>query len=155
MRISIRLATLFFVSACIATAAQAQQAKTEGLPIKLGDSVSQMQSAFQTSIEPEPYESAVNKGGSVLRLRTKGVWTFFNKEGKVQTIRLDAPFKGNVGGVKIGDPLRTLKSVLGESVKKPFKFGLSEAYIYYPDDTFSARFDVNDSGEVETIFISK
>lgn len=133
----------------------AQQAKTEGLPIKLGDSPAQMQSAFQTQIEAEPYESALAKGGYVLRLRTRGVWTFFNKEGKAYTIRLDAPFKGSVAGVKVGDTVLTLKKLLGEPVKKPWKWGTSESYLYYPDDTYTARFDVNDAGEVETIFINK
>jgi hypothetical protein len=137
------------LTSCVNT----QQVKIDGLPIKLGDSTTQVQAAFQTQLEAEPYENSVNKGGYSLQLRSKGVWTFFNNEGKAITIRLSAPFKGNVAGVKIGDTLLTLKTKLGEPVKKPFKFGMSDAYLYYPDDTYSARFDVNESGEVETIFI--
>lgn len=139
----------------LANLAFAQQAGTEGLPIKLGDSVAEVQAAFQTTLEPEPYESAVTKDGKVLRLRTKGVSALFGKEGVTTTIRLQAPFKGSVSGVRIGDGLATLRKQLGEPVKEPFVFGSHEAYLYYPDGTNSARFDINQSGEVETIFINR
>lgn len=139
----------------ITSSLYAQYPKTDGIPIVIGDSIAQFQAAFETKLEPESYETPGNKGGYTLRLRTKGVWAFFDKEGKISTIRLDAPFKGNISGIKIGDTLLTLKNKLGDPVKKPFKFAMNESYLYYPDDTYSARFDVDSSGEIVTIFIIK
>ena len=153
MKVLITLSSLAIV--LFSSCAFSQQSKTEGLSVKLGDSIAQMQSAYQTPIEAEPYESATNKGGFVLRLRTKGVWVFFNKYGKAYTIRLDPPFKGNVAGVKVGDTVLAMKKQLGEPVKKPTKFGLNDSYLYYPDDTYSASYATNEAGEVETIFLTK
>jgi hypothetical protein len=137
------------LAACVKT----QQTKIDGLPIKPGDSTTQVQAALQTSLEAEPYENSVNKGGYSLRLQSKGVWTFFGGDRKATTIRLEAPFKGSVAGIKIGDSLSTLKSKLGEPIREPSKFGNNNSYLYYVDDTYSARFDINESQKVETIFL--
>lgn len=152
IRSAVSLASALLLSISLV---HAQQVKVEGLPVALGDSIKQVQTAFATQLEPEHYDSPLAKDGYTLRLRTKGVWTFFDKSGKARTIRLDAPFEGSVGGVKLGDSAATLKKQLGEPVRKPYKAGPFDSYLYYPDDTYSIRVLVNESGEVETIFITK
>jgi len=130
-----------------------------GVPVGLGDTVQEVKAELRTNMEPEemattpPSSSAERK--TFIRLKTKGIWTFFNSAGRVDTIRLDAPFAGTVGGVRIGDRFATVKATLGEPIKKPFPFGQSMAYIYMLNDAVTLRVDINKSKTVETIFLIK
>src|SRR5262245_11671045 len=85
-----------------ATLASAQS-PIDGLPIRLNDTYAKVKRVYQTDLTPEPTESSAQKDAKALRLRTKGVWFFFDRGGRIYTIRLDAPFAGSIGGVKIGD----------------------------------------------------
>jgi hypothetical protein len=105
---------------------------------------------------PEHTES-IYEGATGLRLKTRGVWFFFNKDGRIYTIRLDAPFRGAVNGVRIGDPAAKMLDVLGQPVKTlkaPVRLG-APAFLYYLDDETTARFDLDDDNQVETVFLSK
>jgi hypothetical protein len=148
--------------------------KIEGLPeVRLGDSVEAVQKAFNTTLQPEETETmslpmppgpprpfATNQQlgqgqKTQLHLKTRGVWFFFNK-GKVYSIRLDAPFNGSVGGLKLGDPGSKVESLLGSPVKHDGRAGgLLNTYIYYFDDATTARIMVNRDDQVETIFFAK
>ncbi len=91
----------------------------EGLPeIRFGDSVAAVQKVLHTNLEPEvmpiagprmPVMSPNRK--TQLRLKTRGIWIFFDQD-KVYEVRLDAPFPGTIGGVRLGDS--------GEKVEKTF-----------------------------------
>jgi hypothetical protein len=155
-----------FTSICIVvalfaltTAGQALAVNIEGLPIKIGDSVETVQKALGTDLEPEKEEniatSAIRPNTKTkLRLKTKGIWVFFNK-GKVYTIRLEKPFSGNIGGVKPGDPSSKIEKTFGPPVKRGTSFGKFPTYTYYFDDITTTRFDVNQDDEIETIFLIK
>jgi hypothetical protein len=133
----------------------------EGLSVWFGDTVDKVQEAYQTKLEPEPTENAAARGTTSLRLKTKGVWFFFNREGKIYTIRLEAPFTGKINGVKIGDTASKMLKVLGKPAKVPRPILgvnsnlLPRSYIYYPDDVTTANFQVNPDDEVETVFLTK
>jgi hypothetical protein len=147
--------------------------KIEGLPeIRLGDTVEAVQKAFNTSLQPEETETlfpqrppgfprpfaanqqAAQSQKTELHLKTRGVWVFFNK-GKIYSIRLDVPFQGSVGGLKLGDPVSKIESLLGPAVKHDIRPGLAGAYIYYFDDATTTRIVVNRDDQVETIFFAK
>jgi hypothetical protein len=133
----------------------------EGLLVWFGDTADKVQEAYQTKLEPEPTENAAARGTTSLRLKTKGVWFFFNREGKIYTIRLEAPFTGKINGVKIGDTASKMLKVLGKPAKVPRPILgvnsnlLPRSYIYYPDDVTTANFQVNPDDEVETVFLTK
>jgi hypothetical protein len=154
-------AGLFAVVGLVVSCVASAQTKTiEGVPIGLGDSVEKVKTALGTTMEPEPIKSVFNRKITLLRVRTKGISAVFNEDGKVESIRLDAPFAGNVGGVKIGDARAKLMEKLGKPVRvlksqsgSPFK--QTEPYIYYVDDRTTVRFDFDRDDEIETMFILK
>jgi hypothetical protein len=78
---------------------------------------------------------------------------FFEK-GKVYSIRVDPPFAGDIGSVKLGDPDSKITKTFGKPIKES-KLGLLTTYMYYFDDVTTTRFVVNNDGELETVFFSK
>src|SRR5262245_35407393 len=147
----------FSLVLCFGTTLAAAQYLIEGLPIKVGDTYEEVKAAYQTNLKPEPTSTP---GSTGLRLRTKGVWFFFNTDGAIYTIRLDAPFPGNIGGVKIGDPVDVMTSKLGNPVKTetgPIIGGspIFTKYIYYPDDVTTASFQISKDKKIETVFLTK
>ena len=84
----------------------------------------------------------------------------FQQGGHNVLIRLDAPFPGNIGGVKVGDPFEVMTSKLGDPVKTemgPVIGGnpMFTRYIYYPDDVTTASFQTNKDKKIETVFLTK
>jgi hypothetical protein len=135
----------------------AEATNIEGLKISVGDTLGKVQEAYQTTREPEPERSAGVKNATSLRLKSKGVWFFFDQD-KIYTIRLEAPFAGSVNGLKIGDSEEKMREVLGKPVKvvKPFVSDRAPRnYIYHLDDITTANVEVNPDNEVETIFLVK
>ncbi len=131
--------------------------KIEGLPIKIGDTVETVQKGLNTDVEPEKVEKAIEtpftKKQTQIHLKTKGIWVFFEKS-KVYVIRVDRPFTGNVGGVKLGDPSSKIEKTFGHAAKQG-NFGMSTTYTYYFDDITTTQFIVNNDDEIETIFFLK
>jgi len=158
MKIRTAISALGLAAFCALPLARADsQTHIEGVPVSICDSVDEARAALHTDVEPEvmaplPGETA---GKTFIHLKTKGLWAFFNSAGKVETIRLEAPFAGVVGGVRIGDKLEHVKTTLGEPLKPPFEFGRSMAHIYALTDVVSLRVDINKSGTVETLFLIK
>jgi hypothetical protein len=155
------MSKLFVIAtlAMIACTVSAQDRRIEGLPIKLGDSIDEVKAALGTTLEPEDSKSAAQPKTKALRLRTKGIWVFFDQTGRTYTIRLDAPFAGNVAGVQIGEPRAALVAKLGKPakiIKKQPQFSKRlEVYLYYIDNLTSVRFHFDRDDEIETIFVSK
>jgi hypothetical protein len=146
---------LFVASAC-----------AEDLPfrLKLNDDIAAVKEKLKTNLDPEPVPRNpilpatafdVNKGRTFLHLRTKGIWAFFDKEGKADAFRFDAPFDGSLRGVKISDSEKILLATMGKPISKPSPaFGTMTAYKYVWDDSAYLTFDLNDDG-VQYIFIGK
>jgi hypothetical protein len=149
------------------TAAQWAVAQTAPLPVlgfKLGDDVATVKAALRTNAEPEPIARNpllpanapdINRGKTVLHLRTKGVWVFFSPTGSVDTVRLDAPFAGDVLGVKLGDTIKQVTEKRGNPIRKPgVAFMTMQSYQYAIDDSAYVNYVANDDG-VQMIFITK
>jgi hypothetical protein len=159
--------------------APAQTADVENMPIRIGDTIERVREAYQTRLEPEPFDS-IYKGATALRLKTRGVWFFFDRNGRIYTIRLDAPFAGTIKGIRIGDTAAKVLDVLGQPIipKPPQqsaspgflyrfddevmlprppplpKFG-PPGFLYRLDDDVMAKLDLDDDNQVETVFLSK
>lgn len=152
-----RVVTAVVLTFIINQAAIAEAPVVTDLPVKLGDSVDDVKHAFGTTLDPKLMESAIPSPSQTrkkqLRLKTKGVWVFFEKE-RVVTYRVDAPFKGNIGGVRIGDDVTKLTKLLGAPVKTGTFMGRA-TYTYYFDDVTTTNFVFSGSDELETIFFLK
>ena len=132
------------------------------LPVDIGDSIEKVKSALKTTQDVEDSKSAINKGATALRLRTKGIWVFFDASGSAYTIRVDAPFVGKVKNIGIGSTQRSVLESLGKpakTIKSNINIGpLANAvdpHIYYPDDKTTMQIKFDSDGLVETIFLSK
>jgi hypothetical protein len=153
------LTVLLFVVGCLTPSFAEDNAG--GLPVWIGDSSQQVKDAYQTQLEPEPVATAAIKGTTQLRLKTKGVWFFFNREDKIYSIRIEAPFPNAIRGVKIGDSVTKLVKTMGKPAKvtKPgmgIAAGLlPRTYTYYLDDVTTANILVNADDEVEIVFLTK
>ena len=139
--------------------ATAQLKPIPSVGVKLGDDVERVKTILKTNLDPEPMarKSAfdTNAGKTVLHLRTKGIWVFFDRSGVAETIRLDAPFSGDVLGVKLGESEAVLIRELGKPIGDPYPaFITLQAYRYALDDTAYVVFDVGDDG-VKYILITK
>jgi hypothetical protein len=126
-------------------------ANLHDLPVKPGDTIEQVRTAYHTSAEPEPINISNKPGAKVLRLQSEGVLFLFDQTGKIYTIRLKAPFQGSVKGVKIGESLEMVLKSLGEPTRKvpnrsPF------IYFYIPA---GLQLQFNPAGVVEVIFLTK
>jgi hypothetical protein len=158
-RIVAAAALLAFTLTGHAGSIQFGSVKTQGLPeIRIGDDVEAVQKALNTSMQPDEMESSIPATPfapkkTELRLKTRGIWIFFSK-GKVTTIRLDPPFSGNIGGIKLGDSAGKIEKVLGAPIKRS-AWGLLTGYTYYLDDVTTARLMVNRDDELETVFLEK
>ena len=137
-------------------AAPAQTAKIDGMPIRVGDTLDKVQDVYKTALVPEPV-SSIHEGETGLQLKSRGVWFFFNKDRKIDTVRLDAPFPGAVNGVRIGDTTAKMREVLGEPAKTLNLPNIQrqDSYLYYLDDETTARFDVGDDNKIRTVFLFK
>ncbi|ALF86582.1 MULTISPECIES: hypothetical protein [Ralstonia solanacearum species complex] len=141
---------------CLACQSTAFAAPTiTDLPIKLGDTVDEVKRALGTALDPEPIDqpNPMLPKKKQLRLKTKGIWVFFEKD-RVTTYRVDAPFKGSIGGVHIGDDIVTLTKQLGNPVKTGSFLGRT-TYTYYFDDITTTDFIISNKDEVETVFFIK
>ena len=122
-------------------------------PVKLGDTYETVKRVYQTELEPIPFRGATEQGSS-LRLKSRGVWFFFKRDGKIYTVRFDAPYPGAVGGVKIGDSLALLQKLRGNPIRtvpSPHPL-IPRGLIYYLDDVITVRYNVNSQDLVETVF---
>jgi hypothetical protein len=129
-----------------------QDLGAQDLRISIGDTLAKVKEVLSTSLEPRPYKSDTSQNTTMLHLTTKGVWVFFDRAGNVSMIRLDAPFAGEIGGVRIKDRREALLRERGEPLKL-WDVGSDQAYLYALDEHTSVRYDVDKIGAVETIFL--
>jgi tetratricopeptide (TPR) repeat protein len=92
------------------------------LPINLGDTREKVQQVFKTTAQADAADS-YTKGASSMDLSNIGMNIIFFVDGKVDTIRLTAPFCGSINGISLGDNLATLKLKMGEPKDPPSNWG--------------------------------
>jgi hypothetical protein len=144
----------------LSTVVQAQQVNVPGLGFKLGDDIAVVRANLHTNQDTEPLSevfvmpfNTVNAGKTVLHLRAKGVWVYLKKD-TVESIKLDAPFGGSIGGIKLGDSEHTVRAALGKPIRV-LPMGLNKSFTYVLDDSAYLRFDINDNDGVQTIYVQR
>ena len=128
-----------------------ERSQIQDLGISIGDTLAKVKERFSTSLEPQPYQSDSTQTATLLELADRGLSLFFDHAGKVSTIRLNAPFAGAIGGVRIKDPREALIQARGEPLRQ-WKLGAHQAHLYALDGRTRVRYDVR-NGTVETIFL--
>lgn len=96
---------------CVAPPAGARRCQyVEGeMPIVIGDTYDRVKRAYGTFKTPTPFQNDQTQ----LRFDNLGVWFFFDKQGRIYSIRLDQPWSGTVRGIKVADPRSRVESKLG------------------------------------------
>jgi TIR domain len=123
------------------------QVNVQGLQVALGDTRDRVQSAYPTA------KTTPNREGQppFLNSSADGVMFFFTADGKLENIRMNAPFTGSVQGIRVGDSLDEVLKIMGAPVKPPWDFGDDKAYLYNTDQA-TIRYDIDPSDRVHTIF---
>ena len=126
-----------------------------GVPFSLNSSVAEVKRALGLSNAPQPMPDhpPLSVGDSFLRERNAGIWAFFHQDGRVYLIRLDPPFAGSVGGIRLGEPRSALLEKLGapkRKVKSPDQ--PLEAYLYDMPG-FGARFDFDRAENINRMMV--
>jgi tetratricopeptide (TPR) repeat protein len=130
--------------------------QVDGLPINLGDTISDVKRKYSTNLDPVPNKEGYCKECSHLYLKSKGINILFNTEGKVISITLQTPFSGRIKGVKINDSKFQVESLLCTPAKKTIPpMSTRNAYLYYFDDVTTTKIDFDRSDNVEHIYLYK
>jgi uncharacterized protein YdgA (DUF945 family) len=158
---SIRPALLAAAMTCLCVIARADTLAIEGLPIQPGFNVAEVQKTLNTTQAPEdmmPVNPA-RLNQTKMRFKDLGIGVFFDRAGVSQTIRLDAPFTGSVGGIKIGSSHAYILQTLGKPVLELTNLQVKPVglapILYNVDSDTRVRFDFNANDEVVTMYVSK
>ena len=120
-------------------------------PIKIGDSISKVKEYFDISYDIIKEGDDATHGMWYYHFEEKGIWYFFDTAYNVRTIRYEAPFKGEVDGIMIGDSSQKVRNLKGEP-NRTFWFGFNSAWIYSPDSDAFVRYDISpETGKVVEI----
>lgn len=152
----LRICRLVAVLALVAVAGLALSAEgISGVPFTLGSSIADVQKALGLSVRPEPlpvYGKEPNS--SALRSRDKGISAFFHDDERIYLIRLDPPFAGSVGGMKLGEPRLALLQKLGTPKRMSKHPGRPwETYMYEIAPGVGASFDFDKAETINTIML--
>jgi hypothetical protein len=139
----------------ISVPARAQTPRVEGVPVKVGDTLKDVETIYSTTVETETDVTGPQPLEKRLDLKSKGVLVIFDKYDRVASIRLEAPFPGDVSGVRIGDSRSAVERVLGPPAKMNFTHQSynvkTMSYDYYFDETTTTRLSFNPADKLEAI----
>ena len=127
---------------------QNETAQTEGLRVVLGDKIDAVRAAYNITADTIP-----TRDQQVLLKAPADGLTFFFKENDqiLRIIRADAPFGGNINGVRIDDTFDDVVARLGQPSGAPWDFGENKAYRFRVGSTW-LRCDFNKEQKVATMF---
>jgi hypothetical protein len=151
-----------------ARATQAESPVDGGMPVAIGDTYEKVKRAYGSLKTPSEYCEGGNSGTGTgtascskkqLRLEDRGIWFFFDAQGKIYTMRFDPPWAGSVSGIKIGDTKPMVERQLGVPNGRdgpsvgvgPYYY--NGTYVYRKAGKFIAVFAFDSSGRVVRIFI--
>ena len=146
-------------------ATQEQSPVDGAVPVAIGDTYEKVKRAYGTVKIPSEYcqggsgTGTETCGKKQLRLEDRGIWFFFDAQGKIYTIRLDPPWAGHVSGIKIGDTKAMVERQLGAPNGRdgpnvgvgPYYYNGN--YVYRNAGKVIAVFAFNSYENVGTIFI--
>ena len=139
---------------------EAEQELLTDCRISRGDPVEAVKAAYGVPYAPQKLERPTPAGTAYqYHFERYGTWVFFDDRLLVSSLRLDAPFRGAVQGVAIGDSADRLRAAKGPPVKQFQGFGIvggsgspvfTTAWVYAPENPSFIRYDILD-GKVRSI----
>ena len=139
---------------------EAEQELVTDCRISRGDPVEAVKAAYGIPYAPQKLERPTPAGTAYqYHFERYGTWVFFDDRLLVSSLRLDAPFRGAVQGVAIGDSADRLRAGKGPPVKQFQGFGIvsgggspvfTTAWVYAPENPSFIRYDILD-GKVHSI----
>ena len=135
------------------TCARAQTPTDEAIPgllVPFGTDETTIRDAYKIT---GPLQFTCGNRRPTLRAQALGLWFFFDAKGLNDNIRVEAPFKGPVAGIAVGETLGALKSKRGNPVREPWNFGQDKAYLYDLNPIARVRYDVAPDGRIIRIYI--
>ena len=152
----------FLLLFIMAAPAQSQQKPVPGVGIRLGDDVATVRRVLKLDYDPEVIEPppasrrtrTPQESQSIYKIRTKGIWIIFTSSGKVDTIRLEAPYAIPIAGISLGDSLGKVISTHGKPLPRSNMFAPG-IYLYPLDDKAYVSFEVDQTDQVQMISIRR
>lgn len=100
-----------------------------------GDPIAKVKEFYGIDFEPQKLAAAVTLapvrpiGWTAFQyhLEQYGVWVFFDDHQDVSSLRFDAPFRGQIGGIAIGDDVASVRSLHGERERQMQGFADEDA----------------------------
>ena len=135
------------------TFARAQTPSDEAIPgllVPFGTDETTIRDAYKIT---GPLQFTGGNRRPTLRAQALGLWFFFDAKCLNDNIRVEAPFKGPVAGIAVGETLGALKSKRGNPVREPWNFGQDKAYLYDLNPIARVRYDVAPDGRIIRIYI--
>jgi hypothetical protein len=106
-------------TAPLAIAAQTDDILLTACAFSKGDPASKVKQFYGLASEPRRLEKPIPGGTTFDYHPTQyGVWIFFDNALVVSSVRFDAPFRGKIGGIAIGDDVDRVLSIKGEPARK-------------------------------------
>jgi hypothetical protein len=152
LALSLRVVVLVFLIPFLFSCVAARQPKEP--KITVGDSVDYVRRMLGVTAQPTPVRSTI-PGAQSLILKDRGISVFFNNDGKLYCIRLDAPFGRTIFGARIGELRQEVFDALGPPQKTLPQLAIPgrAAYIYTFNSGTSVRYDFGDTDRLETMLI--
>jgi hypothetical protein len=148
-----RFAPLVVVTLCFDLAAcRSAPLPGSATPIRLavGDSLETVQAVLHVSEVPKKAATATGVPETQMILAQRGIWIFFDSANKALQYRFDAPFAGNIQGVRIGASMDETKAALGSPVRAIPVVAVGQAYLYQVNGV-TIRCDFDSRGILQTI----
>lgn len=135
----------------------------DGMPVKLGQKISEVQSLLKTNIEPESYHKPILDTAwdqYYLDLKTRGMYLTFRRGFLIKVI-FQKPFPSAIGGVSIDDSIEKLKLTIGSSLIESYSYKGKECppgsfgkYTHYYDDITTITYTI-ENGLVKYISVAR
>jgi hypothetical protein len=88
-------------------------------PFSKGDPASKVKQFYELASEPQRLEKPIPDGTAFqYHVEQYGVWVFFDSALLTRTVRFDAPFRGQIRGVSIGDDADRVRSLNGQPMRQ-------------------------------------
>jgi transposase-like protein len=121
-----------------------------------GDDLATIRVAYPGSPSPTPFHSSDAANQQLLSLQDHGLRFFLTSGGTINTVRLDRPFAGSVGGVRLGDRLDEARRNLGSPGRdlggRP-QAALGSSVLFETGARYRIRLDLDADQRVRTIFL--
>lgn len=121
-----------------------------GLRVALGDTMDKVRAAY--AIRGQPKTNVCLEPCLMLSAPSDGLLFFFKMDDRLlYEIRADAPFAGNIVGVRLGDTLDSVIDKLGRPLGPSWEYAGHQAYLF-DADPHRLRCDVDHANRCVTIF---